>query len=108
MMIRSSKLTKRATRLQLGYCSKQVKNQSYWGQTTQSRMPPACTDTGEKSDETLSLAASNLFFQDNEIQKDVHPRREKEDDNHSTIIEQIFVDFFTSYHNFRSPKVDRN
>ena len=29
------------------------------GQTTQSRVPATCTDTGEKGDETLSLAASN-------------------------------------------------
>ena len=50
------------------------------GQSTQSRVPPTSTDTGEKSDETISLAASNLFFQGNEIQKEVHPRSEKQDD----------------------------
>ena len=55
------------------------------GQTTQSRAPSTCTDTGEKYDETLSLAASILFFQGNEeIKQDVHPRCEKEDKNHSS------------------------
>ena len=40
-----------------------------WGQTTQTRVPPTCTtDPGEKGDETLSLGASNLFFQSNEIE----------------------------------------
>ena len=32
----------------------------------------------------MPLAASNLLFQSNEIQKDVLPRCEKEDDNHSS------------------------
>ena len=58
------------------------------GQTTQtqSRVPPKCTDTGERGYETLSLAASNLFFQGNknEVQKDVFPSGAKEDDNHSS------------------------
>ena len=54
------------------------------GQATQSRVPPTCTDTGEKGDRTLPLAASSLLFQGNEIQKDVHPRCEKEDNNHSS------------------------
>ena len=56
------------------------------GQTTQSRVLNTCTDTGGKRDETLSLVASYLFFQgtENEIQKDVHPRTAKEDDNHSS------------------------
>ena len=40
--------------------------------------------TQEKSDETLSLAASNLFFQSNEILKDVHPCRKKNDNHSST------------------------
>ena len=53
-------------------------------QTTQSRVPPTCTDAGEKGDETLPLAASSLFFQGNEIQKDVHPSGEKEDENYSS------------------------
>ena len=56
------------------------------GQTTQTSIPPTCTNgTGEKSDETLSLAASNLFFQgnENEIQKVVYSRSGKEDDNYS-------------------------
>ena len=55
------------------------------GQATQSRAPSTCTDTREKDDETLSLANSSLFFQGNdEIKQDVHPRCEKEDDNHSS------------------------
>ena len=46
-----------------------------------------CTDTaGGKCDETLSLAASNLFFQgnENEVQNVVHSHSAKEDDNHSS------------------------
>ena len=58
------------------------------GQTTETRVPPTCTDTaaGEKDDETLYLAASNFFFQgnENEVQKVVHPRSAKEYDNHSS------------------------
>ena len=57
-----------------------------FGQTTQSRVSPTCTDTGEKNDEILSLAASNLFFQgdENEIQKVVYPGSAKEDENNSS------------------------
>ena len=55
-------------------------------QTAQSRIPPMCTNTGEKGDETLSLAASNLLFQGNEnkIQKYVQLHNEKEDGNISS------------------------
>ena len=55
-------------------------------QSNQSRVPPTCNDTGEKGDDTLSLAASNLFFQsnENEIQKVVYARSAKENDNHSS------------------------
>ena len=57
------------------------------GQTTQTRVPLTCTtDTGGKGDETLSLAASNLFFQGNEteIQKVVYSHSAKKDDSHSS------------------------
>ena len=58
------------------------------GQTTETRVLPTCTDTvaGEKGGETLSLAASNLFFQgnENEVQKVVHSRSAKEYGNHSS------------------------
>ena len=55
-------------------------------QTGQSRVPPTCTDTGEKGGEEFSLATSNLFLQsnENEIQKDVHLRSANENDNHSS------------------------
>ena len=55
-------------------------------QTGQSRVPPTCTDTGEKGGEKFSLATSNLYLQsnENEIQKDVHPRSANENDNHSS------------------------
>ena len=56
------------------------------GQTAQTRVPPTCTDTGEKGDETLSLAASNLIFQgnENETEKVVYPGSVNGDDNHSS------------------------
>ena len=38
-------------------------------QTTQSRVWPTYTDTGEKGDETLSFSASPLFLQGDEIQR---------------------------------------
>ena len=53
---------------------------------TSHKVPPTCTDSGEKGDEALSLAASNLFFQgnENEIRKVVHSRSAKENHNHSS------------------------
>ena len=59
------------------------------GQTTQTRVPlTLTTDTGEKGDETFSLAASNLFFQgnENEIQKVAYSCSAKGNDNHSSAL----------------------
>ena len=77
MKIRASKLTRWATMLHLGFRLIQVKKTMVLGQTT-------CTDTGKRGDESLSVTASNLFFQgnENEIQKDVYARIAKKDYNH--------------------------
>ena len=84
MMIKSSKLARHATIHQPGVLPNASQEPKVLGQNIESRVLSTCTDTGEKSDKTLSFAPSDLFCQGNEIEKDVHPRGEKGDGNHSS------------------------
>ena len=84
MMIKSSKLARHATIHQPGVLPNGSQEPKVLGQNIESRVLSTCTDTGEKSDKALSFAPSDLFFQGNEIKKDVHPRGEKRDGNHSS------------------------
>ena len=89
-MIRSSKLTRQATILQFGFCPMHAKSQRDQARLFKVELWPHAL-TLQKSDRTLSLVASSLFFQGNEIHNDAHPRHEK-DDNHSSATDSIYDD----------------
>lgn len=86
MMIKSIKLIRHATIHQPVVLPNTSQEPKVLGQNIQSRVLSTCTVTGEKGDKTLSFVPSDLFFQGNEIEKDVHPRGEKGDGNHSSAL----------------------